>query len=444
MRFRDRTAAGAELARRLVRFAAERPLVLGLPRGGVPVATEIADRLGTPLDVVLVRKVGVPGRDELAAGAVGEGGVTVPNLTVLRELGLTWSDLADRIDAERTEVARRAGLLRPGRPPLDVRDRVAVLVDDGIATGSTMIAAIQVVRRLGARRIVVAVPVAPPDTLRRLGALADEVVCLRTPARFLAVGRWYHDFRQVSDDEVRRFLAAAGETAAASAAGEPRVGGELDEPIEVRLNGRVLAGHLTAPAGAAGVVIVVGAAGRPGPGDRGIAAALHDAGVGTVLLELVDETDAINAATIDQTTMFELLTARLAAATAALRTDPRLAGRTIGYLGSGLGTPAALCASTATGAKVATMVFRGGRADLAERCLPMVDAPTLFLVGERDRRLVRRIADVRLRMRCETELIVVPGGSHLLAEPGALPRTTKAAARWFLRHLVPEPQEPDH
>jgi putative phosphoribosyl transferase len=207
MRFRDRTDAGRRLGERLAGLAGDAPVVVGLPRGGVPVAAEIAARIGAPLDVILVRKVGAPGRAELAAGAVGEDGVTVRNLAVLDGLGLSWEeDLGAQVERERAEVLRRAEALRRGRSRLDLRGRMVIVVDDGIATGSTVVAAIRVVRGMGANRVVLAVPVAPPDALRRMEELTDEVVCLLAPARFLAVGQWFRDFRQVSDEEVRMLL----------------------------------------------------------------------------------------------------------------------------------------------------------------------------------------------------------------------------------------------
>lgn len=205
MRFRDRADAGRVLAARLIDLREADPVVVGLPRGGVPVAAEIADALGADLDVVLVRKIGAPDREELAVGAVGEDGVTVRNEALLQDLGLTWDDLADQVDRERGEIRRRATSLR-SRPRPNLRDRTIILVDDGIATGATVVAALRVLRHLGAARIVLAVPVAPPDALRVLAPLTDEIVCPATPEHFAAVGQWYDDFTQVPDDQVRKLL----------------------------------------------------------------------------------------------------------------------------------------------------------------------------------------------------------------------------------------------
>jgi putative phosphoribosyl transferase len=205
MRFRDRADAGRVLAARLAHLRDAKPVVVGLPRGGVPVAAEVADALDAELDVVLVRKVGAPHREELAVGAVGEDGVTVRNDVVLHDLGLTWDDMAGQVSRERAEIRRRAATLRPGSRP-ELAGRTVILVDDGIATGATVVAALRVLRHLGAARIVLAVPVAPPDALRALAPLTDEIVCPATPAHFTAVGQWYDDFTQVPDRAVRKLL----------------------------------------------------------------------------------------------------------------------------------------------------------------------------------------------------------------------------------------------
>lgn len=206
VRFRDRDEAGRQLAGRLAHVVTERPVIVAVPRGGVPVGAQIAAALGAPLDVILVRKVGAPERPELAAGALGEDGVTVQNVAVLQQLGLSWDDLSDEVEARWAELRARQRELRGDRPRVDLRDRTVVLVDDGIATGSTVVAAMRVVRAVGARRIVLAVPVAPLETVESMETLADEVVCLYVPERFRAVGQWFRDFGQVSEEEVRELL----------------------------------------------------------------------------------------------------------------------------------------------------------------------------------------------------------------------------------------------
>jgi predicted phosphoribosyltransferase len=210
--FRDRADGGRRLADSLAAYR-DRPglLVLGLPRGGVPVAYEVARALGAPLDVLVVRKLGVPGHEELAMGAVASGGVTVFNQDVVRRLGLA-PEVIDRAVAEQSaEVARRERAWRGDRPRPrpEVTGRTVILVDDGLATGATMRAGLVALRREGPAWLVAAAPVAARETVDDLGGLADDVVCAVTPAQFWAVGYWYDDFRQTTDDEVADLLARA-------------------------------------------------------------------------------------------------------------------------------------------------------------------------------------------------------------------------------------------
>ena len=208
--FADRTDAGRRLAAMLGSFAGRGDvLVLALPRGGVPVGYEVARALGAPLDVLVVRKLGVPGHEELAMGAVAGGGVRVLDEDVVASLGITDAMIDPVAERERGEVERRERAYRGARPPPEVRGKTVVVVDDGIATGSTVRAAVAALRRLHPARIVVATPVAPPSTCRDLRAEADEVVCVATPDPLWAVGTWYRSFPQTSDAEVRELLARA-------------------------------------------------------------------------------------------------------------------------------------------------------------------------------------------------------------------------------------------
>jgi predicted phosphoribosyltransferase len=207
-RFRDRTEAGRMLAEKLAAYA-NRPdvLVLALPRGGVPVAYEVARALGAPLDVFLVRKLGVPSYEELAMGAVATGGVRVLNDQIVAGLRIPPHVIEGVTAAELQELARRDRLYRGDRPPPDVRGRTVILVDDGLATGATMHAAVKALRALLPARVVVAVPTGAPETCAQLKAEADDVVCAITPEPFHAVGLWYEDFTQTTDEEVRDLLA---------------------------------------------------------------------------------------------------------------------------------------------------------------------------------------------------------------------------------------------
>jgi putative phosphoribosyl transferase len=215
--FRNRSEAGRALARRLTSYAGRADIVvLALPRGGVPVAFEIARALGAPLDVFLVRKLGVPGHEELAMGAIASGGARVLDPEVLRAYGVREEDVARVTAEERRELNRREIAYRGDRPPLDPRGRTVILVDDGLATGSSMRAALAALQPLSPARVVVAVPVAPRSTVFSLQSLADEVVCLATPGHFFAVGMFYENFEQVSDEEVCDLLALATSSRKAS------------------------------------------------------------------------------------------------------------------------------------------------------------------------------------------------------------------------------------
>lgn len=205
--FKDRYDAGRQLSERLTEYAGRSDVVvLALPRGGVPVAYEVATALDVPLDVFLVRKLGVPGQEELAMGAIGSGGIRVLNEPVVQMLGVSEKEIDRVATQEERELERREREYRNGRPAPEIRGRTVVLIDDGLATGSTMRAAVQAVRRQGASQVVVAVPVAAASTCDDFRGEVDDVVCAVTPEPFYAVGLWYEDFSQTTDEEVRRLL----------------------------------------------------------------------------------------------------------------------------------------------------------------------------------------------------------------------------------------------
>jgi predicted phosphoribosyltransferase len=205
--FRDRTEGGRVLASKLTRYADREDVqVLALPRGGVPVALEVAKALHAPLDVFLVRKLGVPGHEELAMGAIASGGVRVLNREVVDRLRIS-PELIEAVSArEQLELSRRERLYRNGRPAAEIRDRIAILVDDGLATGSSMRAAVAALRKLHPAKVIVAVPTASPEVCEDFQTEVDEVICAQTPEPFYSVGAWYEDFAQISDDQVREML----------------------------------------------------------------------------------------------------------------------------------------------------------------------------------------------------------------------------------------------
>jgi putative phosphoribosyl transferase len=219
MTFRDRKDAGQKLGAQLKQFRMNPSVVvLGLPRGGVPVAAEVARALNAPLDVFVVRKLGVPQHEELAFGALASGGVRVLDLSVVEDLGISEAALNAVLQRETKELHRRELAYRGGEPAMDVKNRIVILVDDGIATGSSMRAAVEALRKLGPERIIVAVPVASPYAIRQLSKVADEIVCLSAPEDFSAVGQWYSDFESTTDEEVTAALESAKHRTAIHAA----------------------------------------------------------------------------------------------------------------------------------------------------------------------------------------------------------------------------------
>ena len=440
MAFIDRADAGRRLAARLQHLRGDQVVVLGLPRGGVPVAYEVARALDAPLDVIVVRKLGVPFQPELAMGAIGEEGVRIINEEVVSIAGISASQL-DEVEArERTELEVRVRRFRGGRPPIGLEGRIVVVVDDGIATGSTARAACQVARARGAARVVLAVPVAPPDWRGRLGKFADELVCLHTPDPFYAVGQFYDNFTQTSDEEVVACLERAARpvprAATTSATGNDPL--SRDEEVEVRAGPVQLGGHLTLPEDAIGVVVFAHGSGssRHSPRNRYVATVLNEEGLATLLFDLLtveEEADRANVFDIS------LLARRLVDVTNWLRAVTDLAHLPVGYFGASTGAGAALWAAAEPDADIAAVVSRGGRPDLAGPRLAEVAAPTLLIVGGDDHVVLDLNRQAQAQLRCESRLVVIPGATHLFEEPGTLQAAAEAARDWFTGHMEPRP-----
>src|SRR5215469_3049931 len=420
--FADRADAGQQLAKLLVHLRGERVVVLGLPRGGLPVAREVAVALGAPLDVVVVRKLGVPVQPELAMGAVGEDGVVVINPEVVRQTGVTTGEVAAVREREQAEVTARAARYRASRAREPLDGRIAVVVDDGIATGATARAACEVARAHGASRVVLAVPVAPPGWAGRLAGVADELVSAYVAPDFTSVGQFYEDFTQTTDGQVNACLLDqagwAGEVA-------PAIG-------QVQL-----AGYLTVPPNAPGIVLFAhgSGSGRKSPRNQYVADVLHAAGLGTLLFDLLTPEEAPQLANVFD---IGLLARRLADVRDWLRAQllPGVARGVIGYFGASTGAAAALWAAAEPGAGVAAVVSRGGRPDLAGERLEKVTAPTLLIVGGEDHMVLDLNLQAQAMLRCENRLDVVPGATHLFEEPGTLTAAASLARDWFTSHLV--------
>jgi putative phosphoribosyl transferase len=445
--FSDRADAGRRLAGELTRFRGPDLVVLGLPRGGVPVAFEVARELQAPLDVIVVRKVGVPFQPELAMGAVGEDGVVVVNDHVLAMAGVERAEFEQVERRERAELERRAQRFRGDRPRLDLAGRTVVIVDDGIATGSTARAACAVARAHGARHVVLAAPVAAPSAVEALRREADELVLLETPERFSAVGQFYGDFRPTEDDEVLDLLSRSRHVPAGPAARPatrpdappdartPAADPPLrDDEVEVAAGRVHLAGHLTLPAHPLGVVVFAHGSGssRHSPRNQYVARVLQEAGLGTLLFDLLTPQEEAHRANVFD---IDLLAERLHTVTEWVRTRPECRTLPIGYFGASTGAAAALGAAARAGGAIAAVVSRGGRPDLAGDRLPEVQAPTLLIVGGHDDVVLSLNEAAQARLTCTNRLAVVPGATHLFEEPGTLEAAAGLARDWFVAHL---------
>ena len=438
--FAERVDAGRQVSRQAMHLRGPDVVVLGLPRGGVPVAVEVARALYAPLDVIVDRQLGVPGQPELGMGAIGEGGVRITNPNVLRAARVRAEELAGVEAREQNMLAQRTRLLRGDRPPAALEGRTAVIIDDGVATCSAARAACQVARARGARRMSVAAPAAA-DAVETLRADADEVVCVPTPKWLSAIGASNRDFTPTSDAEVRELLARAGPIdAGGSSSGPPPRGGTAgrgrDEEVIVDPAGLALPGHLVLPDGANGFVVFAHGSGssRRSPRNRYVASVLNAAGLGTLLFDLLSRDEEADRANVFD---IELLAGRLTRVTTWLQAQRWADGLHIGWFGASTGAGAALWAAAEPDATVSAIVSRGGRPDLAGARLAEVRAPTLLIVGDLDTVVLSLNRAAQARLRCPNDLTVVPGASHLFEEPGTLAAAARRARDWFTDHLRP-------
>ncbi|MGV9251985.1 phosphoribosyltransferase family protein [Streptomyces sp. NPDC003697] len=447
MRYDNRADAGRRLARCLEHLRGSDVVVLGIPRGGVPVAFEVARRLGAPLDLAVVRRLSVPWQPELDFGAVGEYGVRVLDQDVARESGLGAAERETAEGTARAELERRVRRWRTGRTPVPLAGRTAVVVDDKVTTGAVAEAACLTARARGADRVVLAVPLAAEAALPHLATMADQVVCRQPLCHLGSPEAWYRDFGPATDAEIAALLAeadrataTAGTTTAAtgtavftSAAAPPRP--ELtaaDRELEVSAGRVRLAARLTLPAMARAVVAYAHGEGscRLGPRHACVTTALHRAGLGTLVVDLLGEEEKRN-----EHNAFDivLLAGRLHAVAAHLR---RETGLPVSLCGEGTSAGAALKA--AVDDDVRAVVCLSGRPDLAgPAALARVRAPSLLVVADLDPRVLGLNRCAADWMSCDHRVAVVPGATRLFTEPGTLEAVADLARDWFTAHLAP-------
>ncbi len=425
-RFSDRATAGRQLADALARFAAESPVILGLPRGGIPVAAQVAHALEAPLDILMVRKMGTPLAPAIAIGALAEGGVQVLDTVMCEQIGIELDDIPRMVRDHARDIDRRTIELQRHHRRLDLRGRLVIIVDDCLVTGSTAHAAIRSARRSGAACVILAVPVGTREALRRLGEVADEIVCLEVPTQDTSVSTFYGTFPQVSDVEVFSALGVSIESRSCASNS-----GRTIEDIVLDVGSVHLPARLTLVEGASLLVIFAHSSGhgRHSPRNRESAELLHHAGVSTLLLDLLTEGEAV-----DRRNAFDIhgLADRLMTAVDWAGSSPRTAHLGVAIFGASTGAAAALEVAARRPDVVRSVVSRGGRPDLAEAWLDLVRCPTLLIVGGDDVEVLRLNYVAGQHLLCPSALEIVPGATHLFAEPGALQSAAAAARDWFM------------
>ncbi len=431
-KFTDRAEAGQMLGKLLADMELDQPLIYALPRGGVPVAAAIAKRLGAPLDLLLVRKIGAPRNPEVALGALveGEEEQVVINEDVRQMSGADDAYLARATAEQRAELERRKERYLGNRTRLDPAGRTVVVVDDGLATGATMKAALIGLKRSHPARIVVALPVAPKSALDEIYDQADDILCLHPATAFQGVGGFYDDFHQLTDEETVALLEKV------SPGGSQQGSKKYARQIAIPPLG--LIGDLTVPAAPQGIVLFAHGSGssRRSPRNRQVAEKLNAKGFATLLFDLLtpeEEQDRRNVFDIP------LLADRVVEATIWATSEPDLEDLPIGLFGASTGGGAALLAAAELRGRIAAVVSRGGRPDLAMEFLPQVQSPTLLIVGSRDHDVIRLNEQALAALACPKKLRIVPGAGHLFEEPGTLDTVIDHAADWFKSHLRAEP-----
>jgi putative phosphoribosyl transferase len=422
--FKDRERAGQLLGERLRSYKFENPLVLAIPRGGVPVGFEVAKILQCPLDLLLVKKIGAPTQSELAVGAVSEDAHPVFNDSIVKILNISPSYLKQAASEKTKEIQEQIKKFRGSKKPESLKNKTVILVDDGIATGATIMAAIQLLKQKEPLKIVVAAPTGAQDSVEKIQELADEVICLITPQDFTAVGIWYENFKQVSDEEVLRLMENAHFLKKKTA-----------QEITIRDGDKQLFGDLTPVENTKGLIIFAHGSGssRKSPRNQFVAKELNQVGFSTLLFDLLTENESK-----DRSNVFDLnlLARRLLLATDAGMNHFKAMKPSLGYFGASTGAGAALVAAAQSRHKISAIVSRGGRPDMADQYLSHVDAPTLLIVGGEDPQVLELNRKAAKKLK-HSNLVIVPEATHLFEEPGALEEVVEHAASWFREFLPP-------
>lgn len=420
--FRDRHEAGELLAEKLEEMNLGREVcVLALPRGGLPVAREISDRLKCPLDMLFVKKIGAPHHQEFAIGAVSETEI-IWHQESIDFLKLNKKELKELAQAKQIELKTRLNKWRKGKPAIDVKGKTVIVVDDGLATGATMSAALISLRKQGPKKIIVAVPVASETAAQAIAALCDHAVVLQIPRPFFAVGQWYQDFTQVTDEEVQNLLEGV------------RTEEISDHSIVIPYDNLLFEGALIVPAKAKGLVIFAHGSGstHKSPRNQRVAAALNKFGFATLLFDLLTPDEAN-----DRSNVFNipLLVERLRNATGWAIEQEQLKDLPIGYFGASTGAAAALGAASGDD-NIKSVVSRGGRPDLAGEYLKDVSAKVLLIVGGEDHGVIELNEKAKMGL-FSCEMVIVPGAGHLFEEGNTLDEVIEYACNWFEQTLVP-------
>jgi len=440
MIFKDRVDAGHQLAIRLSAYANRDDLVvLGIPRGGVSVAFEVAQDLNAPLDIFLSRKLGVPGHEELAFGAIAAGDGRYLDKQVIAAAGISEQQIERVTRDVKDTLQQRALLYRGNRPSLDVSGKTVILVDDGIATGASVYAAISALRQMKPAKLVLAVPVAPASTCAWLRPEVDQLICVHAPEEFYAVGQFYESFPQVEDIEVQDLLQRAGPAAYKSSRSD-HSWNESRSDITIDLDNVLLEGTLSIPKTPKGIVLFAHGSGssRHSPRNRQVAQVLQVEGFATLLFDLLtNEEESVDQQTAGFRFDIELLAKRLVGVTQWITRHPATQNLPIGYFGASTGAAASLVAAARLPGLVTAIVSRGGRPDLAGEALGIVRAAVLLIVGGRDDMVIALNRQAHDRLQSPNKrVVIVPGATHLFEEPGALEQVAHLAADWFSLYFV--------